>query len=178
MRNSPYRVLPCAAALILAAATAAAGHRHRGARINHDEPRTCADIDVEFDDRPAVRAEERATIPAGGATRFEAAENSGITVREGDRSDFEVVLCKAAPTDAGLPAISLSRSGGTVTVDGPRDDDWAGHLIVTAPRGAAMEVFAYNGPIGLIGLSGRVTARTENGPISSRGSTRTMWNIC
>ena len=48
MRNSPYRVLPCAAALILAAATAAAGHRHRGARINHDEPRTCADIDVEF----------------------------------------------------------------------------------------------------------------------------------
>jgi hypothetical protein len=170
MRIRPDRLLLCVAALSLAAGTASAGHRHRNVSSNHDEPRTCADIHVDFDDRPAVRAEERATIAAGGALRFEAAENSGVTVRESERSDFEVVLCKAAPTEDGLTGISLAQSGGTVSVNGPRDEDWAGHLLVTAPRGASLEVFASNGPVDLIGLSGRVTARTENGPISSRGS--------
>jgi DUF4097 and DUF4098 domain-containing protein YvlB len=171
MRIRPDRLFLCAAALSLAAGTASAGHRHRNVSTDHDEPKSCADIHVIFDDRDAVRAEERATIPAGGTVRFEAAENSGITVREDARSDFEVVLCKAAPTEEALPRISLATSAGKVSVNGPSDEDWTGHLIVTAPRGASIEAFASNGPIALIGLSGRVTARSENGPISARRST-------
>jgi len=56
-------------------------------------------------------------------------------------------------------------------VTGPSNGDWAGYLLVAAPRGASLEISASNGPIGLIGLSGRVTARTENGPISARRAT-------
>jgi hypothetical protein len=171
MRVRTHRLLLCAAALALAAGAATAGHRHRNVSIDHDEPRSCADIRVEFDDQPAFRAEERATIAAGGTLRIEAAENSGIFVREADRSDFEIVLCKAAPAEAELAAIALSRSGGKVSVTGPPDGDWAGHLLVAAPRGASLELSASNGPIGLDGISGQVVARTENGPISAKGST-------
>ncbi len=39
-----------------------------------------------------------------------------------------------------------------------------------APRGASLEIAASNGPIGLVGLSGRVVANTRNGPISVRDS--------
>ena len=173
MRMRPRTLLFCATALLLAAGTASAGHRnrHRGVSIDHDDPRSCADIRVSFDDGPAERAEETVSIPGGGLLRLEAAENSGIYVRESDRADFEVVLCKAAVEASSLSAISLSRSGDRVSVSGPSGDDWAGFLLVTAPRGASLELNAFNGPIGLNGLSGRVTARTENGPISASRST-------
>lgn len=173
MRIRPQSLFLAAAALVLAAGTASAGHRHRhsGVSIDHDDPESCADISVNFEDGPAFRAEESASIPAGGTLRLEAAENSGIYVREGARADFEVVLCKAAPEESKLSAISLSRSGDRVSVTGPSNGEWVGFLLVTAPRGASLELNASNGPIGLNGLSGRVTARTENGPISASGST-------
>ena len=173
MRIRAHRLLLCAAALAMAAGTASAGHRHRhsGVSTDADDPKTCADIRVTFEDGEAFRAEERATIPAGGTLRLEAAENSGIYVRETDRADFEVLLCKAAPEESTLAAISISRSGGRISVNGPSDGDWAGFLLVAAPRAASLELSAFNGPIGLNGLSGRVTARTENGPISASGST-------
>jgi hypothetical protein len=177
MRIRPDLVLCCAVTLALTAGTALAGeghrhsHGHRNVSIDHDEPATCDDIQVEFDDRPAVRAEETATLPAGGTLRLEAAENSGVYVREADRADFEVVLCKAAPKQSSLAAIALARSASQVSVTGPSSGDWAGYLLVAAPRGASLEISASNGPIGLIGLSGRVTARTENGPISARRAT-------
>jgi hypothetical protein len=175
MTDLVQRVLAGAAVLSLTAATALAGHRHNrnhNTTINADEPASCADIDVTFDGRDAVRAEERATIPASSRPlRVEAAENSGVFVREADRRDFEVVLCKAAPTNEALAAISLTHSGDRVSATGPADEEWTGHLLVTAPRGASLEVSASNGPIGLLGLSGRVQARTQNGPISARAAT-------
>jgi hypothetical protein len=155
----------------MAAGTASAGHRHRHVSMDHDDPESCADIRVSFEDGPAYRAEETVSIPAGGTLRLEAAENSGIYVREGARADFEVILCKAAPEESSLSAITLSRSGDRVSVTGPSGGEWAGFLLVTTPRKASLEIHASNGPIGLNGLSGRVTARTENGPISASGST-------
>lgn len=169
MQIRSYRLLSCAVALALAAGTASAGHRN--VRIGDDEPASCADIEVDFDDRPALRAEERVSVPAGGTLRLEAAENSGVYVREAARSDFEVVLCKAAPKASALAEVVISRSGERIGVSGPSRGEWAGYLLVTAPRGASLEISASNGPIGLNGLSGRVTARTENGPISAQQST-------
>ena len=173
MRIRIERILMGAAALILAAATAVAGRRgdHPRVFIDGDEPERCSDVRVTFEDEPAFRAEDRVTIPAGGALRLEAAENSGVYVREASRPDFEVVLCKAASTESGLSAIALSRSGDKVSVTGPTGGNWVGFLLVIAPRGASLEISAFNGPIGLHGLSGRVIARTENGPISASGST-------
>jgi hypothetical protein len=155
------------------AAIVEAGHRGRNVSIHDgDQPKSCDDIEVEFDDRPALRSEERVTVPfaAGRSLRIEAATNSGVHVREQDRGDFEIVVCKAAPSQAGLADIALARSGDAVTVKGPAGDDWVGYLLVAAPRKAALEISASNGPIGLIGLSGRVVARTENGPISVQDS--------
>jgi hypothetical protein len=163
-----------AAALMLGPAAARAGHRCRNVSV-HDgrDARTCADLRIEFDDRPAARAEERLTLPAGAGQplRIEAAENSGVRVRGADRSDVEVLVCKAAPTVADLSAIAASREGGVLTVRGPEGRSWVGYLLVTAPRGASLEISASNGPVGLSGLSGRVSVRSENGPISIEDST-------
>jgi hypothetical protein len=174
MTELVQRVLAGAAILSLTAATALAGHRHRNHNVSTDadDPASCADIHVSFDDREAVTAEEHVTIPASAhPMRFEAAENSGVYVREGNRADFEVVLCKAAPTNEALSQIAMTRSGDEVSAKGPSDEEWTAHLIVTAPRGASLDVTASNGPIGLVGLSGRVQARTQNGPITARAAT-------
>lgn len=167
------RVLASAAVLALCAPAARAGHRHRSISVRDGEnPSSCSDIRVLFADRVAARAEERMTVPvpAGGSLRVQAARNSGAHVREGDRADFEIVACKAAPSADALSAIALERSGDSVTVRGPADEDWVGYLLVVAPRGASLEISAENGPIGLSGLSGRVVASTHNGPISVHDS--------
>ena len=162
-----------ATALLLAPAPARAGHRGRNVSIHDDgDVKTCADIEVEFDDRSAVRAEQRLTFSAdaGKSLRISIPESSGVRVRGADRPDFEVLLCKAAPSKAALDAIAASREGGTLSVRGPASGEWVGYLLIAAPKGAAMELSADNGPITLSGLSGRVTVRSENGPISVSNS--------
>ncbi len=173
MKTRRRQVLASAAILALCASTGRAGHRNRSVSVRDGgNPTSCSDLQVLFGDRAAVRAEERVTVPvpAGRALHIEAARNSGAHVREEARADFEIVACKAAPTADGLSAIALERSGDSVTVRGPADEDWVGYLLVVAPRGAPMEISARNGPIGLAGLSGRVVANTHNGPISVHDS--------
>ena len=171
--------LAASAALLLPAAGRAGhfGHHGHGANVTMNDsgdPVRCDQIDVSFGSgrRDAARAEDRTVIaPGREPLRIVAARNSGVRVRGADRSDFEVLLCKAAPSPDQLAAIRLDASNGELTVLGPSDDQWVGYLLVQAPRGAALDVEARNGPIGLSGLSGTVSARAENGPISIRDST-------
>jgi hypothetical protein len=162
-----------ATALLFAPATARAGH-HRGNVSIHDEGdiKTCADLDIELDDRPAERAEQRLTFAAeaGKPLKVRIAESSGVRVRGSDRADFEVLVCKAAPSKKDLEAINASHEGGALSVHGPAHGDWVGYLIIAAPKGAAMELSGESGPIALSGLSGRVTVRSANGPISVTNS--------
>lgn len=163
------------AALFLGPATARAGHhRHdRSISTQHgDDFASCSDLSIDFDDRPALRDESTQTIPAvaGQALKVDAAENSGISVRGTDRADFKVTLCKGAETRADLDAIRITNSGGTLSAAGPNSENWVGYLLIESPRGAAIELSASNGPVGISGLSGRVVLRSENGPISIRGS--------
>ena len=113
---------------------------------------------------------ERQVIPAGAspALKIEVGESSGIHVRGADRSDFEVVLCKAAPTRRDWPR-SPSRS--QAAPDGPRPGERRlGRLPpIAAPRAASIDVDAENGPISLRARGPR-RARSENGPISIRDS--------
>ncbi|HEX4441523.1 MAG TPA: hypothetical protein VH854_15720 [Thermoanaerobaculia bacterium] len=169
-----------AAALLVPAAGSAAGgwhghHHDHGVNVTTNgsgDATSCDQISVTIAGQPAARAEERITLPEGrDALRIVSARNSGVTVRGTDRRDFEVLACKAAPTESALSAVKLDASGGEVTVKGSASEsEWVAFLIVSAPRGASLDVAATNGPIGLSGLSGSVSAHAENGPISIRDS--------
>ena len=177
LRTFPAVLVASAALLVPAPGRAGHSGRHNhGVSVTTNDsgdPVRCDQIDVSFGSgrRDAARSEERVAIPPGREPlRIAAAKNSGVRVRGADRSDFEVLLCKAAPSPETLAAIRLDNGNGEVTVAGPAGDEWVGYLLVQAPRGAAIDVEASNGPIGLSGLSGSVTARAQNGPISIRDS--------
>ena len=159
-----------AAVLVLGGATARAGDGVSVSMSDDGEAETCSDLEIEFDDRPGDRAEERLEIPfeAGTTLRVRLPKNSGAVVRGTRRAAFEVLACKAAPSAEALSSIALSRKGETLTVTGPDGEDWVGYLLIAAPAGASIELDAVNGPIGLSRLTGRVTARSQNGPISIR----------
>ncbi len=162
-----------ATALVLIPAAAQAGHRGRSVSIDDGrDAQSCGDLTIEFDGRSAVRGEDTLTIPvqAGAPLSVRIAEHSGVRVWGSDRADFQVLVCKAAPSRADVDRITASRDGATVSVRGPAGEDWVGYLLIAAPRGAAMELSGENGPISLSGLSGRVTVTSENGPISVRDS--------
>ncbi|HKD16708.1 MAG TPA: hypothetical protein VKG23_02480, partial [Thermoanaerobaculia bacterium] len=114
------RAIPAAAlsaALFLGPAVARAGHHHHSngpsVTTSDREPASCSDLTIEFDDRPAERAEASRTIAvtAGKPLRVEAAQNSGVWVRGADRGDFRVTLCKGAERNADLDAIRFSQEG-------------------------------------------------------------------
>lgn len=162
-----------AASLLFGPSVARGGHR--GTSVSIDDgtsPRSCSDIAVDFGGQVAARAEERFVVApdASKALAIRLTESSGLRVSGMDRSDFEVVLCKAAAEKSDLEKIALSRDGATLTVRGPVEGDWVGYLLVSAPRAAAMDIAARNGPVSLSGLSGRVTVRSENGPIALEDS--------
>jgi len=172
-----FRVLPAAlaatAALLLPSPGRAAHGRHHGASVTLSEktdPVRCDQLDISFGHNSAFRSEERVVVPAGrDALRIVVPESSGARIRGTDRHDFEVLACKAAPSEEALSAIRLDTSNG-VTVAGPRGGEWVGYLLIAAPRDASIDVEAKNGPISLSGLGGAVVARAQNGPISIRDS--------
>jgi len=172
-----FRVLTAAlaatAALLLPSPGRAAHGRHHGASVTLTEktdPVRCDQLDISFGHNSAFRSEERVVVPAGrDALRIVVPESSGARIRGTDRHDFEVLACKAAPSEEALSAIRLDTSNG-VTVAGPRGGEWVGYLLIAAPRDASIDVEAKNGPISLSGLGGAVVARAQNGPISIRDS--------
>ena len=192
---------PIAAAVLLASLplglrSAAADGLNVSVRTGHDV-RTCDDIEVTFDDRPAVTAVDRLTAPGGQKLTVHGSRNGGVYVFGEARQDFAISVCKAAaPASAGGPGsldqVRASLSGGTLTAAGPGSDGWVVYFIVNAPNRADVEldvtngpmhlahltgtttVRAQNGPIQLLDVSGRVTARTENGPLAYEGGSGTI----
>jgi hypothetical protein len=129
------------------------------------EVRTCEDIRIEFDMRPAARAEDVFTLAAGTPLQVRLPVNSGIRVVGGDRSDYSVTVCKAAGRAEELAEIRVSPQGSGLAFRGPAGDDWVAYLLVQAPSNAELDLEAKNGSIDVRGMTGRVTARTTNGPI-------------
>jgi hypothetical protein len=128
----------------------------------------CADLDIKFDDQPALRAEQQLTVPVSGKLLpVIAARNGGIRVRGAQRADVLVKVCKAAAGDASglLDRIAASAGSDGVKVAGPEGDRWVAYLLVDAPAGAGLELQAENGPIDVRDFSGRIQATTTNGPI-------------
>ena len=171
--------LPASAAMAMALALcslslATDGHHSQNVTVHTPDdrsPRTCADLVVTFDDRPAATAEDHLTVPKpAGALNLRAPSNGGIFVVGASRADFGVTVCKAvAPsgdTNAALASIHSSAAAGTVSVSGRDADRWIAYLLVQAPRDAVIDLEALNGPLEVRDVAGRTAARTTNGPIN------------
>jgi hypothetical protein len=134
------------------------------------EVRTCADLDVTFDRRPAVTAADDFTAPGAQKLTVRASRNGGVYVFGAAGPDFAISACKAAaPSSTGgasvLEQVRASLSGGTLTATGPASDAWIVYFIIQAPTRADIDLEANNGPIHVAHVSGATTARAQNGPI-------------
>ncbi|HEU5401239.1 MAG TPA: DUF4097 family beta strand repeat-containing protein [Terriglobales bacterium] len=152
--------------------------------------KTCADINMSFDERPMARSEQHLTFSLSEAPTLavghdEDSENSGfhnggIEVTGWDRDQYAVTVCKSAAGETQAEAqqvlgqIQVQRNGGTLTVTGPeRNDDaqWNVMLLVSAPRSAKLDLSTHNGPLAVKNMTGGGELRAQNGPIRLKDST-------
>ena len=129
----------------------------------------CDQVEISFDNRPALRDEEALQLPVGTEPlRVTLANQGGIGLREGSANQHEVTLCKAVPEDRGvdLGAIRAVVNGPSVEVAGPAGGRWVGYLLVRSPRGSHIDLSATNGPIRAESFEGQLSLRTTNGPIA------------
>jgi len=138
----------------------------------------CADLHIRFDDREAViRSEERTISKAEAPTlRVKAESNGGLQVEGWDHDTYRVTLCKAAEAGSDaqslLSDIKMTFANGELNVTGPPSHKhWTAHLLVKAPRAAAMDLRVNNGPMGLYDVNGNLKVHALNGPITVRGCT-------
>jgi DUF4097 and DUF4098 domain-containing protein YvlB len=135
------------------------------------------------DDRAAVRTEESRELP-NQALIITAAHNGGVQVTNWDKPQIAVKLCKQvlandeAAARRVLEAVKLEIENGRIDVqapESPNDEFLVGTLLlVKAPKGAVLDMSAYNGGIALTSFSGNAKAHTENGGISLKGSSGTL----
>src|SRR4051812_17295971 len=161
-------------------------HRHSShsgsMNINQSDSDSCeGQIRMSSDDHPySAYGEENKTLPNQPLT-ITASKNGGIRVRNWDKNEFAIKVCKAATGDSDAAAqqllsqITLSAVNGVVTINGPGRDtsgdyddgpSWAGSLIIFAPVGSTMDLNAHNGGISLLHVNANVTGHTVNGGIS------------
>src|SRR5262249_50842812 len=65
--------------------------------------------------------------------------------------------------------ISVGHSGGRFSPNGPRTREWTVVFLVRAPKRAALDLEARNGPLSVADVSGEIKRRTSNGPTSIAG---------
>jgi len=142
---------------------------------SHDEwpAASCSDLHIEFDGREGVMRSEEKTISKSEAPtlRVDGEHNGGVQVEGSDQANYSVTLCKAARpgSDAEnvLAQIKLNFSNGELSVSGPSSRrQWSAHLLIKAPRGAAMDLNVRNGPMGLFGVEGTLKVQAVNGPVT------------
>src|SRR5438270_2502162 len=171
-------------ALLPAFCRAQETHRHSSTSsttINESDADTCqGQIRMFSDDHPyTASGEETKNVPNQPLT-VTASQNGGIRVRNWEKSEFAIKVCKAATGDSDAQAqqllsqISLRIANGAVTIDGPSRNNsgdydgpsWAASIIVFAPVGSTMDLNAHNGGISLVKVNANVTGHTHNGGIS------------
>lgn len=161
-------------ALALGTAPAFAGeHGHGMTHHGIGDAQSCDDMNVNFDDRDTVKAEESFTIPAGQLD-VTAARNGGVSLIGGNSSQYEVTVCKFAAGDnesegkQALSQIQVEKGSNKLSVRGPDGDyrDWVASMIIRVPAGSSMNVEAHNGPLAARDLNGTFNLTTVNGPVS------------
>ncbi|MBK5259350.1 MAG: hypothetical protein JJE51_07135 [Thermoanaerobaculia bacterium] len=161
--------------LILIGATAAFAHeRHQNVSVSvedEDQIIDCSDVKVMF-------AGERATMISddipfrGNSLRLRNENHGGIRVTGG--SAWGVKVCKAVAPGSDPNLITIRTRGDEIVATGPDKDRWIAYFLITAPRGAMLDLYSTNGPISLDRVDANVTARAVNGPVSVKGSSGTI----
>ena len=189
----PIATAALLASLSLGQAPAFADDMNVSVRSGH-EVRTCGDLEVTFDGRPAVTAVDQLTAPAAQKLTVHGSRNGGVYILGETRQDFSISVCKAAAggSASALDQVKASLSGGTLTASGPGSEGWVVYFIIDAPAQAdldldvtngplhvahvtgAMTARSQNGPIRLLDVGGRVSARTQNGPLAYEGGSGTI----
>ena len=164
-------------ALALGPATPASPAQTR--RVNL-EAADCSRHNMMFGDYEVARAEQYVTVPVtGGALDIRPESNGGVQIERGTGSSFGITACIGAgartrgEAQAAADAVRIVVEGSRVRVAGAGGSasrssvqSWSVQLIVTAPEGTSIDVETANGPIGVAGFSGKLSARASNGPIS------------
>jgi hypothetical protein len=162
------------AVALTAAPRAFSLHRFAKASSIEESPaQSCADLNINFGSHRAVMQSEERTISLAEAPtlRIDAHANGGLYVDGWDQASYGVTLCKGAEAGSGaeelLSQIHLTFQNGQLGVSGPASSEhWAAHLLVHAPRNAALDLHVKNGPMDVSNLSGNVKVHGTNGPIS------------
>jgi hypothetical protein len=169
-------------AFALSTIAIAGDDRHWGHNLNtsttNADSYDCQDhIHISSSDLPVTAHNEESITLPNTALTVTASQNGGIHVRNWDKNEISVKLCRAAAArtegDAQrvLGEVHLNNSAGRISVEGPdsayRDDvAWSSVLLILAPKGATMELSAHNGGISLKSFDGNVTGHAINGGIS------------
>ena len=167
-------------AVLVTAAPRAILHHYGGEQsvemsTTHDEwpAASCNDLHIQFDGREgAMQSEEKTISKAEASTlRVEAEYNGGLQVQGSDQANYSVTLCKAArpgsDAESVLGQVKLNFSNGELSVSGPSSrHQWSAHLLIKAPRGAAMDLNVHNGPLGLYSVEGNLKVHAVNGPVT------------
>jgi hypothetical protein len=139
----------------------------------------CSQVNMMFGDYEVARAEQHGTVPvSAGTLDIRPESNGGVQIQRGTGSAYGITACigagarRVAEAQAAADGVRLVIEGSRVRVTGGNFggsrsiQSWSVQLIVTAPEGASIDVETANGPIGVDGFSGTLTARASNGPIS------------
>src|SRR5437899_4087210 len=161
-------LLPLAILILSSLAFAGDGKHNTSFTSNNSDSDNCQDhLKMYSDDKPAqARSEETITL-ANQPLRVTASRNGGISVRNWNKQEFSVKICRvaAARTESeaqqALGKIRLNAQYGNVSVNGPdgrnndgyvrneADPSWSAVLIIYAPVGSTMALTSQNGGISL-----------------------------
>jgi DUF4097 and DUF4098 domain-containing protein YvlB len=115
------------------------------------------------------------TLTGGGLLRIDARPNGGVKVSGWDQAGVSgsARIQVQADTEADARSVAgqivVGETSGTLKADGPANAEgqsWSVSFVLSAPRHTDLAIQAVNGPIGIAGISGQITATTTNGPIS------------
>ncbi|HEX6176765.1 MAG TPA: hypothetical protein VF057_00290 [Thermoanaerobaculia bacterium] len=124
-------------------------------------------------ERAAVVSED---IPFHGSALKISAEHGhgGIRVIGNRGGSYRVSLCKAVAPGADAAGIRAVLAGNEISAQGPENEKWVAYFIVSAPRGASLDLRSTNGPISVSDFNGTLEAEAVNGPVSVKESSGTI----
>ena len=166
--------------ILVLALPAFAGHGRynngHGFTINIDDDyqsvTDCGQIHVTYDSRDVPMVSEDLPVSGLRSLKVRSDRNGGIYV-SGGTGAFSVKACKASAL-GDVRDIRVHVSGNEITADRDEDNYSVVYYLVSAPRGASVDLSSNNGPISIRSVDGLVTAHAHNGPIAVKDSSGTL----